>query len=154
MTRWTVLLAFIGAFAASIVQAADQPASSAAVTSASPGPVADALILTDTKVGTGREALKGGDVVVNYTGWLYRPLAKNSRGKQFDSSVGRAPFVFSLGKGMVIKGWDQGVLGMRVGGQRTLIIPSQMAYGTRGAGNGDIPPNSALIFDVELLDVK
>ena len=142
-----------------MAQAADQagtptPKAPAAMAAASPGPAADTLIITDTKVGSGKEAMAGAEVVVNYTGWLYRPLAKNSHGKQFDSSVGRAPFSFSLGRGMVIKGWDQGVAGMKVGGKRTLIIPSQMAYGARGAGDGDIPPNSALIFDVELLDVK
>ncbi len=132
------------------------PAAAAAVTpgSASPGPAADKLIITEVKVGTGKEAVAGATVVVNYTGWLYRPLAKNSHGKQFDSSIGRGPFDFPLGKGMVIKGWDQGVAGMKVGGKRTLIIPSDLAYGPRGAGGGDIPPNSPLIFDVELLDVK
>ena len=127
-----------------MVQAADQP---------SPGPAADKLIVTDTKVGAGKEAAPGTEVVVNYTGWLYRPLAKDMHGKQFDSSLGRGPFSFSLGRGMVIKGWDQGVAGMKVGGKRTLIIPSDLAYGSRGAG-ADIPPNSALVFDVELLDVK
>jgi FKBP-type peptidyl-prolyl cis-trans isomerase FkpA len=141
-----------------MVQAAGQtsaPATAPAATSSmSPGPVADKLIITDNKVGTGKEATAGAQVTVNYTGWLYRPLAKNSRGKQFDSSIGRAPFEFALGRGNVIKGWDQGVVGMKVGGKRTLIIPSDLAYGPRGAGNGDIPPNSALIFDVELLDVK
>ena len=127
-----------------MVQAADQ---------ASPGPLADKLIVTDTKVGSGKEAMPGAEVLVNYTGWLYRPLAKDMHGKQFDSSLGRGPFSFSLGRGMVIKGWDQGVAGMKVGGKRTLIIPSDLAYGSRGAG-ADIPPNSALVFDVELLDVK
>ena len=130
-----------------MVQAADQPGAR------QPGPLADKLIVTDTKVGSGKEATPGTEVFVNYTGWLYRPLAKDMHGKQFDSSVGRGPFSFSLGRGMVIKGWDQGVAGMKVGGKRTLIIPSDLAYGSRGAG-GDIPPNSALVFDVELLDVK
>lgn len=138
-----------------MAQAADPvPASKAAVSSASPGPAADTLIVTDVKVGSGKEAVAGSTVVVNYTGWLYRPMAKSFHGKQFDSSIGRGPFDFPLGKGMVIKGWDQGVAGMKVGGKRTLIIPSEMAYGARGAGGGEIPPNSPLIFDVELLDVK
>ena len=158
MLRCSVLLAFICAVAAAMAQAADQasapPAKAPGTTAAaSPGPAADTLIITDTKVGSGKEATAGAEVVVNYTGWLYRPLAKNSKGKQFDSSVGRGPFSFSLGRGMVIKGWDQGVAGMKVGGKRTLIIPSQLAYGSRSPGD-DIPPNSALIFDVELLDVK
>jgi FKBP-type peptidyl-prolyl cis-trans isomerase FkpA len=121
--------------------------------SAQPGPVADQLIITDHKIGTGKEALAGNTVRVNYTGWLYRPLAKNQRGKKFDSSIGREPLEFTVGRGMVIKGWDQGVQGMKVGGKRTLIIPAELAYGSRAMGN-DIPPNSALIFDVELVQVK
>ena len=109
-------------------------------------------MITDTKVGHGKEATAGATVSVNYTGWLYRPLAKNGRGRQFDTSVGRGPLEFALGAGRVIKGWDQGVAGMKVGGKRTLIIPSELAYGPRSMGM--IPANSALIFDVELLDVK
>ena len=155
MVRCSVLLALVCVMAVPMAQAANAATpGAAAVSSATPGPAADALIMTDTKVGTGKEAMAGAEVQVNYTGWLYRPLAKDFHGKQFDSSVGRAPFVFQLGKGMVIKGWDTGVAGMKVGGKRTLIIPSDMAYGPRGAGNGEIPPNSALIFDVELLGVK
>ena len=156
MLRYSVLLALICAAALPTAQAASAaaPAAPAAAVSATPGPAADSLIVTDSKVGTGKEAASGMEVVVNYTGWLYRPLAKNLHGKQFDSSVGREPLSFKLGAGRVIKGWDQGVAGMKVGGKRTLIIPSEMAYGARGAGNGEIPPNSALIFDVELLDVK
>ena len=137
-----------------MAQATDKAAAPAVMSSATPGPAADSLIVTDSKVGTGKEALAGTEVLVNYTGWLYRPLAKLSHGKQFDSSVGREPLAFKLGAGRVIKGWDQGVAGMKVGGKRTLIIPSELAYGPRGAGNGEIPPNSALIFDVELVDVK
>jgi len=137
-----------------MAQAADPVAAPVVVGSAAPGPAAEKLIVTDSKVGTGKEATAGTTVVVNYTGWLYRPMAKGFHGKQFDSSIGRGPFDFALGAGQVIKGWDKGVAGMKVGGKRTLIIPSDMAYGPRGAGNGDIPPNSALIFDVELLDVK
>ena len=121
--------------------------------SAQPGPAADQLIITDHKVGTGKEALAGNTVRVNYTGWLYRPLAKNQRGKKFDSSAGREPLEFTVGRGQVIKGWDQGVQGMKIGGKRTLIIPAELAYGARAMGN-DIPANSALIFDVELVGVK
>lgn len=112
------------------------------------------LVKTDTKVGSGAEAVDNKLVIVHYTGWLYDPKAPQNRGAKFDSSVDRGqPFDFMLGAGQVIKGWDQGVAGMKVGGQRTLIIPSEMAYGSRGAG-GVIPPNATLMFDVELLDVK
>ena len=125
------------------------------VGSATPGPAAESLIVNDTKVGTGREATSGSTVYMHYTGWLYRPLAKNMRGRQFDSSIPRGePLDFVLGTGRVIKGWDQGIVGMKVGGKRTLIIPSELAYGSRAAPGGGIPPNSALIFDVELIDVK
>ena len=153
MMRCSVLFALLCALAVPMAQAAD-PVPAGAAMSAGPGPAADALIITDVKVGAGKEATKGLTVVVHYTGWLYRPMAKDYHGKQFDSSVGRGPFDFPLGNGSVIKGWDQGVAGMKVGGKRTLIIPSALAYGSRGAGGGDIPPNSPLIFDVELLDVK
>lgn len=106
----------------------------------------------DTVTGTGKEAVAGSTVVVNYTGWLYAPNAQQQHGAQFDSSVGRQPFSFRLGAGQVIPGWDQGVQGMKVGGKRTLIVPAAMGYGEQGAG--PIPPNSNLIFDVELLDVR
>ncbi len=114
---------------------------------------ADALVKTDTVVGKGKVAAVGKTVEVNYTGWLHDPKADKQRGKQFDSSVGRGPFSFPLGGGRVIKGWDEGVAGMKVGGKRTLVIPPEMGYGSRGAG-GVIPPNATLVFDVELLDVK
>ncbi|SFE90330.1 FKBP-type peptidyl-prolyl cis-trans isomerase [Nitrosomonas sp. Nm166] len=108
----------------------------------------------DTVVGTGEEAEIGKTVNVHYTGWLYDENAPDKKGKKFDSSYDRKEyFSFMLGAGRVIKGWDQGVLGMKVGGQRTLIIPSSMAYGARGAGNV-IPPNATLIFDVELISLK
>jgi len=106
----------------------------------------------DTTVGTGAEATPGKRVTVNYTGWLYLPDAPQHHGEQFDSSVGRKPFTFQLGSGMVIPGWDQGVAGMKVGGKRTLVIPAALGYGAEGGG--PIPPNANLIFDVELLDVQ
>ncbi|MES2262607.1 MAG: FKBP-type peptidyl-prolyl cis-trans isomerase [Pseudomonadota bacterium] len=106
----------------------------------------------DTVTGTGKEAAAGSTAVVNYTGWLYEPTAPQQHGKQFDSSIGRGPFDFPLGAGRVIKGWDEGVQGMKVGGKRTLIVPAAMGYGDGGAG--PIPPNATLIFDVELLDVR
>jgi len=101
----------------------------------------------DIKVGTGAEAKEGSHVVVNYTGWL-------TNGKKFDSSVGGAPFDFKLGAGEVIKGWDEGVAGMKVGGKRQLRIPASLGYGAQGAGGGLIPANATLIFDVELLRIK
>ena len=105
----------------------------------------------DVKVGTGAEAVSGKTVDVHYTGWLDE---QGHKGKKFDSSVDRgAPFSFPLGAGRVIKGWDEGVAGMKVGGKRTLMIPPDLGYGARGAG-GVIPPNASLIFDVELLEVK
>lgn len=110
-----------------------------------------ALQVKDEVVGKGDEAVKGKTVSVHYTGWL---LENGAKGKKFDSSVDRGtPFEFSLGAGMVIKGWDEGVAGMKVGGKRTLTIPSEMGYGSRGAG-AVIPPDATLIFDVELLEVK
>ena len=108
----------------------------------------------DTKQGTGAEAVSSKPVLVHYTGWLYDPAKPDQKGSKFDSSRDRqVPFGFIIGAGRVIKGWDEGVAGMKVGGQRTLIIPPAMAYGERGAG-GVIPPNATLIFDVELVEVK
>ncbi len=105
----------------------------------------------DTQAGTGDEAKSGDHVHVHYTGWLFND---GQQGAKFDSSVDRGdPFDFSLGAGMVIKGWDEGVAGMRVGGKRTLVIPPQLGYGARGAG-GVIPPNATLKFDVELIEVN
>lgn len=112
------------------------------------------LIKNDVKLGTGAEAVSGKIVTVHYTGWLYDAAAAEHKGKKFDSSRDRGdPFRFPLGEGRVIRGWDRGVAGMKVGGQRTLTIPPEMGYGGRGAG-GVIPPNATLVFDVELLGVN
>ncbi|CAN7581510.1 FKBP-type peptidyl-prolyl cis-trans isomerase [Pseudorhodoferax sp. Leaf265] len=112
---------------------------------------ASGLQFEDTTVGSGAEAKPGQHVTVHYTGWLYQDGAQ---GAKFDSSRDRNdPFEFGLGAGMVIRGWDEGVAGMKVGGQRTLIIPAELGYGARGAG-GVIPPNATLKFDVELLAVS
>jgi FKBP-type peptidyl-prolyl cis-trans isomerase FkpA len=126
----------------------------AATATATPAPAAAMSNVTkiDTVVGKGKEAVAGKTVTVNYSGWLYAPKAPKGHGTQFDTSVGNAPFTFPLGMGAVIKGWDVGVAGMKVGGKRTLIIPAAFGYGARGVG--PIPPNANLIFDVELLDVK
>ena len=111
---------------------------------------ASGLQYIDTTVGTGAEAAAGAYVQVHYTGWLYNDGVK---GGKFDSSKDRGdPFDFGLGGGMVIKGWDEGVQGMKVGGTRILVIPPQLGYGARGAG-GAIPPNATLMFEVELLGV-
>ncbi len=112
---------------------------------------ASGLQILDTVVGTGAEPKPGQTCVMHYTGWLYENGAK---GKKFDSSHDRnEPFAFQIGAGRVIRGWDEGVATMKVGGKRTLIIPPQLGYGARGAG-GVIPPNATLMFDVELLGLK
>lgn len=112
------------------------------------------LVKIDHVVGNGREAEAGLNVTVHYTGWLHDQTKPDAKGEKFDSSVDRGdPFIFFLGGQQVIQGWDEGVVGMKVGGKRTLIIPSEMGYGAHGAG-GVIPPNAALVFDVELLGVK
>ena len=111
----------------------------------------DGLKIIDVKVGTGASPKTGQTCVMHYTGWLYEGGVK---GKKFDSSVDRnEPFEFAIGAGNVIRGWDEGVATMKVGGKRTLIIPPALGYGARGAG-GVIPPNATLMFDVELLGVK
>lgn len=112
-----------------------------------------ALTVTDTLPGSGAAAQNGQTLTVNYTGWLYDPAAPGFKGAQFDSSSGRGPFSFTLGQGAVIQGWDQGMQGMRVGGKRTLLIPSSMGYGTSGAG-ASIPGNAALVFEVEMVSLR
>lgn len=119
-----------------------------------PGGTVAELQRVDNTVGTGPVATSGSDVTVHYTGWIYDERRVDKRGEKFDSSVDRGePFTFLLGAGRVIRGWDDGVAGMHVGGKRTLVIPAHMAYGRKGAG-GVIPPNASLVFDVELLAVK
>jgi FKBP-type peptidyl-prolyl cis-trans isomerase FkpA len=114
----------------------------------------DSLQIIEVVEGTGDVAEAGQVAVVHYTGWLYDAEAEDSRGEKFDSSVDRnQPFKFPLGAGRVIRGWDEGVAGMKVGGKRRLVIPPDMAYGERGAGSV-IPPNATLVFDVELLGLE
>lgn len=115
---------------------------------------ASGLQVQDLVVGTGPEAQAGQNVTVHYTGWLYDASAPEHRGSKFDSSKDRnEPFRFALGAGRVIKGWDEGVAGMHVGGKRVLVMPPHLGYGARGAG-GVIPPNATLLFEVELLAVQ
>jgi FKBP-type peptidyl-prolyl cis-trans isomerase len=107
--------------------------------------------IEDIAEGSGATATAGQTVSVHYTGWLHDPAAPEAKGRKFDSSRDRGdPFSFPLGAGHVIQGWDQGVAGMKIGGQRRLTIPPELGYGARGAG-GVIPPNATLVFDVELL---
>jgi peptidylprolyl isomerase len=109
------------------------------------------LSYEDTLVGTGASPAKGQTCVMHYTGWLWE---NGQKGAKFDSSLDRGrPFSFPLGQGRVIKGWDEGVASMKIGGKRTLLIPAELGYGARGAG-GVIPPNATLLFEVELLEVR
>lgn len=133
---------------------AQQPATASAPVQPA-APAEPTVLVTDVVAGIGDEALPGMVVIVHYTGWLYDPAATEHRGREFDSSRGRGqPFSFHLGAGRVIRGWEQGIPGMKVGGTRRLVIPPDLAYGPRGAGNGVIPPNATLLFEVELLAVE
>ncbi|MGZ5036181.1 MAG: FKBP-type peptidyl-prolyl cis-trans isomerase [Usitatibacter sp.] len=148
--------AFIAAIAAAGaigVAAAQDSKTEPAKSDCTPPPTE--LVKKDTDPGHGDKIVmfKSG-IHVGYTGWLYDPCAKDFKGTKFDSSEGRAtPFGFLVGTGKVIRGWDEGLLGMKEGGKRTLIIPPDMAYGPNGAGGGRIPPNATLVFDVEVLDI-
>jgi FKBP-type peptidyl-prolyl cis-trans isomerase len=139
-------------------EAASAPAAEVAAAPAAPAETTTTgtetmdLQKTDLAPGTGAEISSGQTALVHYTGWLYDAAATDNKGKQFDSSVGGEPFEFPLGAGRVIAGWDQGVVGMKVGGKRRLVIPPVMGYGERGAG-GVIPPNATLVFDVELVEI-
>jgi FKBP-type peptidyl-prolyl cis-trans isomerase FkpA len=119
-----------------------------------PSPEHPTFSQTDLEIGTGAAAASGRRLTVNYTGWLYDPAEPEQKGRQFDSSVGGQPFEFVLGARRVIRGWDQGFDGMKVGGKRRLVIPPELGYGERGFGNGIIPPNAALVFEMELIDVR
>lgn len=144
----------------SLAQDASSPAASAnanasAASEASVANVAaPTLIIKDLALGQGAQAEKGNTLEMHYTGWLYDANAKQGRGKQFDSSLKRGPLSFKLGEGRLIKGWEQGVSGMREGGKRSLIIPPELGYGMRNIQEGLIPPNSTLLFEVELVRVR
>ena len=145
------LTAACAAFALAVIGSTVMSDPSTAQSAAKPVTTSSGLQIIDTKVGTGASPRQNQTAIVHYTGWLYENGAK---GKKFDSSVDRGqPFEFPVGAGRVIKGWDEGVATMKVGGKRTLIVPPEMGYGARGAG-GVIPPNATLMFDVELLGVK
>jgi FKBP-type peptidyl-prolyl cis-trans isomerase FkpA len=107
---------------------------------------------TDLRVGTGADATNGKRLTVNYTGWVYDSTKTDQKGAMFDTSIGKTPYAFTLGLGQVIAGWDQGVVGMKVGGLRRLVIPPSLGYGSNAAGT--IPPNSTLVFEVELISVQ
>jgi FKBP-type peptidyl-prolyl cis-trans isomerase FkpA len=149
-------LALVLASAALALSACDKPAAqeqAAAPKKVFSGRIAQFQTI-DERVGTGEVAQSGQEVVVQYTGWLYDEKAANKRGTKFDSSFDHGkPFSFLLGAGRVIRGWDDGVAGMRVGGKRVLMIPADMGYGVEGAGGGAIPPDTSLVFEVELLGV-
>src|SRR5262245_45345529 len=143
-----------------------EPATTAAAPAPATEPAADAaapaatgtehmpMQKIDLAPGSGAEIKSGQNALVHYTGWLYDASAPDNKGKKFDSSVDRnEPFEFPVGAGMVIKGWDEGVVGMKVGGKRRLVIPPEMGYGSRGAG-GVIPPGATLVFDVELVEIR
>jgi FKBP-type peptidyl-prolyl cis-trans isomerase len=151
---FSVSVAALGLFAASGC-AQSQTAAPAAMKKETPKMITtpSGLMYVDEVLGTGAEAKAGQTVTVHYTGWLLDEAAANKRGKKFDSSKDRGdPFQFPLGGGRVIKGWDEGVQGMKVGGKRILTIPAAIGYGARGAG-GVIPPNATLIFEVDLIAV-
>lgn len=130
--------------AAGCRSSATSPTSATSATSSAP------YSQTDLAVGTGAQANPGSRATVSYTGWLYDSSKLNGKGTQFDTSQN---FAFVVGAGQVIKGWDQGVAGMRVGGQRRLVIPPDLGYGSNGAGSA-IPPNATLVFDISLLSVQ
>ena len=144
----TLLTALVLAFAGTGCGSTSTSGPSATTTSAP-------FSQTDLRVGTGADAVAGRRLTVNYTGWLHDSSKTDSKGAQFDSSLsaGRSPYVFTLGVGGVIREWDQGVAGMKVGGLRRLVIPPELGYGATGSG-ADIPPNATLVFDVELLNVQ
>ena len=148
-------MAALAACAIASAARAEAPATAPPVTPPAAAAPEAAVLVTDLVKGVGDEAFPGMVVIVHYTGWLYDPNAKDFRGRQFDSSRERGqPFSFHLGSGHVIRGWEQGIPGMKVGGTRRLVIPPELAYGSTGAGNGVIPPGATLLFEVELLAVE
>jgi FKBP-type peptidyl-prolyl cis-trans isomerase FkpA len=151
--RHFLLIAVACASAGSLAGCGEKPNNTAAAPAA-PASAVSTLESTDLTHGEGAAVAAGQTAVVQYTGWLYEPSAPDHKGKEFDSSLkSGAPFRFQLGAGQVIKGWDQGVVGMQIGGKRRLVIPADLAYGDRGAGDV-IPPGATLVFDVDLVGIE
>jgi FKBP-type peptidyl-prolyl cis-trans isomerase FkpA len=149
-TRHFLPLATACAVAVALLGCRPAPNSTPAVNASA----VNTLEATDLAKGTGAAVASGQYAIVQYTGWLYEPTAPEHKGKEFDSSLkGGAPFRFQLGTGQVIKGWDQGVAGMQIGGKRRLVIPADLAYGDNGAGDV-IPPGATLVFDVDLVGIE
>jgi FKBP-type peptidyl-prolyl cis-trans isomerase len=149
VSAWLRSALVAGALSWCVVQAGAQDAAAPEL------PLEEPLVISDLVLGIGNEALPGVVCIVHYTGWLYDRQAQEHRGHEFDNSRKRGrPFSFPLGAGHVIKGWDRGVVGMRVGGLRRLVIPPALGYGNRDIGNGSIPPGSTLLFEIELLAVE
>ncbi|MBC3875220.1 FKBP-type peptidyl-prolyl cis-trans isomerase [Undibacterium flavidum] len=147
-------LTLLGANSAQAQSASEPASTNQTAAPASPAPLhITKLGITDTVVGTGEEVTNGMVVEVHYTGWLYNHKAWNLHGAQFDTSRDTGtPLQVQVGAKQVIRGWDLGLLGMKVGGKRTLLIPAYLGYSTQGSGN--IPPNTHLVFDVELVSIK
>ncbi len=146
-----LVAAFCGAL---LLGCAPKPPATATATAAAPAAGATALAILDLKPGSGDAVAPGQRALVQYTGWLYDAAAPDHKGREFDSSRSSGqPFGFVVGAGNVIKGWDQGVAGMKVGGSRRLTIPAELAYGDAGAG-GVIPPGATLVFDVDLVAIQ
>jgi FKBP-type peptidyl-prolyl cis-trans isomerase len=137
-----------------VISACAAPATDTVMTKRACEPVPTQLVKQDAEPGTGEPITTGTAVLVGYTGWLYDGCKADRKGTMFDTSTKRAtPFGFMVGAGRVIRGWDEGLVGMREGGKRTLLIPADKGYGEKGTPDGTIPPNSALVFEVELIKI-
>jgi FKBP-type peptidyl-prolyl cis-trans isomerase FkpA len=160
MNRWTLLPVFVIAGLVACAKPEAPPTANTPTITEAPPMALEKIDLASTgapgaATGTGPAIQKGQIAVVHYTGWLYSEAAPDKKGRKFDSSVDRdEPFEFPLGGGQVIRGWDEGVVGMQVGAKRRLVIPPDFGYGARGAGGGLIPGGATLVFDVELLGIK
>src|ERR1700677_1654622 len=153
-SRGTARILAAASFLAAATLIGALPACSGKAAGPAPAAAVNSLEIEDLKIGTGAQIAAGQQAVVQYTGWLYEASAADKKGKEFDSSANSGqPFRFVIGGGQVIKGWDQGVAGMRGGGSKRLIIPADLAYGAEGAG-GVIPPGATLVFEVSLVGIE